>query len=58
MFQKLEESITFFFQDKGTYPLHVAARHGQAHQIELLLVFGADPWCTDSEGNSPIDYAK
>lgn len=49
---------TFFSQEKGTTPLHVAASAGQASQVELLLVYGADPGALDSFGRSPIDHAK
>ena len=48
----------FIHQEKGTSPLHVAAGAGQASQVELLLVYGADPGILDSSGKTPIDYAK
>ncbi|KAK7066924.1 glycerophosphoinositol permease [Halocaridina rubra] len=48
----------FFHKDKGCYPLHVAARAGQAFQAELLIVYGADPGAIDSKGNTPAHYAS
>lgn len=49
---------TWLLQEKGTTPLHVAAKEGQISQIELLVVYGADPGMTDSQGKTPIDYAR
>ena len=37
---------------------HVAAGAGQASQVELLLVYGADPGAMDTSGKTPMDYAK
>ncbi|CRL00167.1 CLUMA_CG013443, isoform A [Clunio marinus] len=49
----------FIHEEKGsTMPLHVAAKFGQAAQIELLLVYGADINATDGSGNTAIDHAK
>lgn len=39
-------------------PLHVAARAGQMHQLELLIVYGADPGALDKQGNSPASCAR
>ncbi|KAJ9596708.1 hypothetical protein L9F63_012266, partial [Diploptera punctata] len=44
--------------EKGTTPLHVAAKAGQVSQAELLVVYGADPGAEDSQGKTPIDYAR
>lgn len=44
--------------DKGSTALHVAARSGQACQVELLLVYGADPTAKDSQGMTPADSAR
>ena len=41
-----------------TQIFQVAARAGQACQIELLLVYGADPGATDKSGKSASDYAR
>lgn len=38
--------------------MHVATRSNQRLQIELLLVYGADPTFPDAQGKTPIDYAK
>lgn len=49
----------FVHVEKGsTTPLHVAAKFGQAAQIELLLVYGADINATDGTGHNSIDLAK
>jgi ankyrin repeat protein len=48
----------FVEQEKGTTPLHVAAKAGQVSQAELLVVYGADPGAEDSQGKTPIDYAR
>lgn len=45
-------------QEKGTTPLHVAAKAGQILQAELLVVYGADPGAPDVNGRTPIDYAR
>lgn len=38
-------------------PLHVAAQSGQALQIELLLIYGADPAGYDTNGKTPVEFA-
>ncbi|KAK3886364.1 hypothetical protein Pcinc_009469 [Petrolisthes cinctipes] len=48
----------FYHKEKGCCPLHVAARVGQASQVELLIVYGADPGATDSQSNTPAHYAS
>ncbi|XP_071050195.1 ARF GTPase-activating protein Git isoform X2 [Onthophagus taurus] len=48
----------FFHDEKGTTPLHVAAKKNQVLQAELLVVYGADPTYPDLHGKTPIDYAK
>lgn len=50
--------ISIFFKEKGTTALHVAIKGEQFLQIELLLVYGADPTCPDAHGKTSIDYAK
>ena len=45
-------------QEKGTTPLHVAAKAGQVLQAELLVVYGADPGAPDINGRTPMDYAR
>ena len=44
-------------QEKGNCPLHVAAGSGQILQIELLIIYGADPGALDAFGKTPIEYA-
>ena len=38
--------------------VQVAARAGQACQVELLMVYGADPGAVDKTGRSVAEYAK
>ncbi|XP_048413509.1 ARF GTPase-activating protein GIT1 isoform X2 [Stegostoma tigrinum] len=54
----LGAQANFFHPEKGTTPLHVAAKAGQVHQAELLVVYGADPGAPDVNGRTPIDYAR
>ncbi|XP_038152744.1 ARF GTPase-activating protein GIT2b isoform X7 [Cyprinodon tularosa] len=54
----LGAQANFFHPEKGTTPLHIAARAGQILQAELLAVYGADPGALDSSGKTPIDYAR
>ena len=39
-------------------PLHVAAKAGQAFQIELLIANGGNPSKLDSNGQTPAEIAK
>lgn len=45
-------------QDRGNTPLHVAAHAGQAMQIELLVVHGANPCALDRLGHTPEECAR
>ncbi|XP_062238002.1 ARF GTPase-activating protein GIT2a isoform X5 [Platichthys flesus] len=54
----LGAQANFFHPEKGNSPLHVAAKAGQVSQAELLTVYGADPGAPDSNGKTPIDYAR
>uniref|UniRef100_A0A2K5SHS9 GIT ArfGAP 1 n=1 Tax=Cebus imitator TaxID=2715852 RepID=A0A2K5SHS9_CEBIM len=54
----LGAQANFFHPEKGTTPLHVAAKAGQTLQAELLVVYGADPGSPDINGRTPIDYAR
>lgn len=45
-------------EKSSTTALHVAAKFGQAAQVELLLVYGADINAVDKNGNSAIDLAR
>lgn len=49
----------FVHDEKGSStPLIVAAKFGQAAQVELLLIYGADINATDGSGNTAIDLAR
>lgn len=50
--------VCLTLQEKGTTPLHVAAKAGQILQAELLVVYGADPGAPDINGRTPMDYAR
>ncbi|CAI5650400.1 unnamed protein product [Oreochromis niloticus] len=54
----LGAQANFFHPEKGSTPLHVAAKVGQVSQVELLTVYGADPGAPDSSGKTPIDCAR
>ncbi|KYO39772.1 ARF GTPase-activating protein GIT2 isoform X1 [Alligator mississippiensis] len=54
----LGAQANFFHPEKGNTPLHVAAKAGQILQAELLAVYGADPGTQDSNGKTPVDYAR
>ncbi|XP_067932077.1 ARF GTPase-activating protein GIT2-like isoform X2 [Watersipora subatra] len=47
----------YLHQDRGNRALHVAAQSGQSLQVELLVVYGADPGAVDNLGKTPADYA-
>lgn len=49
---------SYFYKEKGTTPLHVAARAGQVLQIELLIANGGNPSIIDSNGQAPAEAAK
>ncbi|KAJ8960016.1 hypothetical protein NQ318_009452 [Aromia moschata] len=42
----------YFHDEKGSTPLHVAVKSDQKLQVELLLVYGADPTCIDNQGKN------
>lgn len=48
----------YYHKEKNCCPLHVAARAGQSSQVELLMVYGADPGALDGQGNTPAHYAS
>ncbi|XP_012713922.2 ARF GTPase-activating protein GIT1 isoform X3 [Fundulus heteroclitus] len=54
----LGAQANFFHPEKGTTPLHVAAKAGQILQAELLVVYGADPGAPDINRRTPMDYAR
>ncbi|XP_003707270.1 ARF GTPase-activating protein GIT1 [Megachile rotundata] len=49
---------SYFYKEKGTTPLHVAARAGQSLQIELLIANGGNPNMIDLNGQTPAEVAK
>ncbi|XP_031619745.1 ARF GTPase-activating protein GIT2 [Contarinia nasturtii] len=48
----------YFHEEKGSTALHMAAKAGQASQVELLIVYGADLTAKDSKGNTAHEIAK
>ncbi|GAB0096164.1 ARF GTPase-activating protein GIT2 [Sergentomyia squamirostris] len=48
----------YFHEDKGSTPLHVAAKFGQLSQVELLLIYGAEIKALDIGGHTAIDLAR
>ena len=44
-------------QERGNCPLHIAAQAGQPSQVELLVVYGADPGAFDANGRTPAEHA-
>ena len=44
--------------ERGNQAIHVAAAAGQPLQVELLVIYGADPMAIDSEGRTPAECAK
>ncbi|KAK3874057.1 hypothetical protein Pcinc_020980 [Petrolisthes cinctipes] len=48
----------FYHKEKECCPLHIAARAGQASQVELLIVYGAHPGTTHSQSNTPTHYTS
>lgn len=48
----------YYHEEKGSMPLHVAAKSGQAAQLELLIVFGADLAARDGVGCTAAEVAR
>ncbi|XP_055690665.1 ARF GTPase-activating protein Git isoform X2 [Lutzomyia longipalpis] len=48
----------YFHEEKGSTPLHVAAKFGQLSQVELLIIYGAEIKALDIAGHTPIDLAR
>lgn len=44
--------------ESGNTPLHVAGKEGQALQVELLWIYGADPGQKNAHGKTPTDLAS
>lgn len=53
-----QEAVVNWQNDEGTGPLHVAAMWGNGATLKLLLEYGADPFITDSDAMTPLDYAQ
>jgi len=45
-------------QEKGNGALHIATQANQSSQVELLLVYGADPGSFDAHGRTAADIAR
>ena len=52
------DSVIGVMQEKGNGALHVATQASQSSQVELLLVYGADPGSFDAHGRTPADIAR
>jgi len=48
----------YFHPEKNSTPLSVAAKAGQVSQVELLLVYGADPAAVDLSSKTAGDHAR
>ncbi|EDW47289.1 GM20501 [Drosophila sechellia] len=48
----------YYHEDKLSTPLHMAAKFGQASQIEMLLIYGADVGALDGNGMTPLELAR
>ena len=44
--------------DSNCTPLHLSVLMGHLDATEFLLKSGADPFARDSDGETPLDYAK
>lgn len=52
-------NCNYVHKEKGsTTPLQMAAKCGQAAQVELLLLYGADINATDASGNTATELAR
>ena len=48
----------YFHPEKNSTPLAVAGKAGQPFQVELLLVYGADPAAVDLGGKTASEHAR
>ncbi|VDM58503.1 unnamed protein product [Angiostrongylus costaricensis] len=50
--------VNYVDSEKGNSPLHVAAKEGQAMQVELLHIYGADPLLCNAAELTPAQLAQ
>lgn len=50
--------VNYVDPEKGNSPLHVAAKEGQAMQVELLFIYGADPLLCNAADLTPAQLAR
>ncbi|WKY16121.1 hypothetical protein Q1695_001085 [Nippostrongylus brasiliensis] len=50
--------VNYVDPEKGNSPLHVAAKEGQAMQVELLFIYGADPLLTNAADLTAAQLAR
>ncbi|KAK5974543.1 GTP-ase activating protein for Arf containing protein variant [Trichostrongylus colubriformis] len=50
--------VNYVDNEKGNSPLHVAAKEGQAMQVELLYIYGADPLLCNAADLTPAQLAR
>nr|CDJ94336.1 Arf GTPase activating protein and Ankyrin and Spa2 homology (SHD) of GIT domain containing protein [Haemonchus contortus] len=50
--------VNYVDAEKGNSPLHVAAKEGQAMQVELLYIYGADPLLSNAADLTPAQLAR
>ncbi|KAK6034030.1 ankyrin repeat protein, partial [Cooperia oncophora] len=50
--------VNYVDSEKGNSPLHVAAKEGQAMQVELLYIYGADPLLCNAAELTPAQLAR
>ncbi|PIO77256.1 ankyrin repeat protein, partial [Teladorsagia circumcincta] len=50
--------VNYVDTEKGNSPLHVAAKEGQAMQVELLYIYGADPLLCNAAELTPAQLAR
>ncbi|VDO22439.1 unnamed protein product [Haemonchus placei] len=50
--------VNYVDTEKGNSPLHVAAKEGQAMQVELLYIYGADPLLSNAADLTPAQLAR
>ncbi|KJH42436.1 ankyrin repeat protein [Dictyocaulus viviparus] len=49
--------VNYMDSEKGNSPLHIAAKEGQAMQVELLYIYGADPMLCNAADLTPSQLA-